>query len=524
MEFGLGTVCWWLCLCPLIWAPLCLSCRGDQSDYFMVRSKGGVEVTLYEQVAGQIEGFISRGIFEPGERLPSIRRLARQMDVSINTVREAYSLLEQRRVAAARSGSGYFVAHLPKRSEADISASLVGISPQPVSVDEISYRVCEIVGRQELLNLSVAAPRASLLPMRRLAALHARVLRRNPESCVAYNTSPGRYGLRQNIAKRLLDVGCTVSVDEITITSGCFDAITVSLLATCRPGDTVAIESPVFYAFLQLLEVLGLQVIEIPSAPRTGMSLDVLDFTLRRYPIAACITVPNFSNPLGSLMPDENKERLVKLAEEHRVPLIEDDVYGELYFGTDRPRVLRSFDTAGNVILCSSFSKTIAPGYRIGWVLGGRFTDRIRQAKMMTSIAPPSVSEVGIEEFLESGGFDRTLRAARLAYRTSTAQVSEAILRHFPQGTRVSQPQGGLVLWVELPGNVDSVQLYHDCLARGISIAPGAIFSSQGKYRNFVRIRSAEYSPAVEEALAVVGGIARGLAEKASPSLAASAV
>ncbi len=481
-------------------------------------------MTLYEQVANRIEGFISKGIYEPGERLPSIRRLAGQLGVSINTIREAYGLLEDRRIAQARSGSGYFVAHLPSGTGADLAQTVGQPSPQPVTVDEISYRVCEVVGNPHLVNLSVAAPRSSLLPMRRLASLHARALRRDPESCVGYNTSPGRYALRQNIAKRLLDVGCAVAADEITITSGCFDAITISLLAACRPGDTVAIESPVFFAFLQLLAGLGLRVVEIPSASRTGMNLDVLEFTLRRYPVAACITVPNFSNPLGSLMPDENKERLVRLAAEHGVPIIEDDVYGELYFTSDRPRVLRSFDTAGNVILCSSFSKTVAPGYRMGWVVGGRYTDAIRRAKMMTSIAPPSVSEVGIEEFLESGGLDRTLRAARRAYEASMAQVSEAIMKYFPKGTKVSQPQGGLVVWVEMPENVDSVELYHSCLAKGVSIAPGVIFSSQGRYRNFIRIRSAEYSPVVDAALATVGSIAGELARKTEPVLEASAM
>lgn len=488
----------------------------------------GESMTLYENVAERMQDLIAKGIYEPGERLPSIRRLSSQLRASINTVRDAYSLLESRRIVIARPGSGYFVARLPSSSRMRRADAFRDLSPKSITIDDLSFLILEDAKRDDMISLNLASPHPSMLPLRRISNALARAVSKSAETTVAYDLVPGRYPLRQNIARRMVDAGCAVSADEITITSGCLEAIMITLLALCRPGDTVAIESPVYYSFLQLLETLGLQIIEIPSSAEEGMNIDVLEFAVSHYPVAACITVPNFSNPLGSLMPDSSKERLARLAAERDLPIIEDDIYGEIYFGTERPRALKSFDASDEVVYCSSFSKTIAPGYRLGWVVGGKHTERIRRVKSIVSIATNSVTPVAIEGLLEEGTFDRHLRSARRSYREFMEAVRDSILGSFPSGTRVGRPKGGFVLWVELPAELDAVELYHACREQGVSLAPGTIFSAARGYRNFVRIPYVEWSPRVRTGIEIAGRCARALADhrsrKPQSSLIASPV
>jgi DNA-binding transcriptional MocR family regulator len=262
----------------------------------------------------------------------------------------------------------------------------------------------------------------------------------------------------------------------------------ICLRAVARRGDTVALESPAYYGLLQLIESLGIRAIEIPAHPRSGMDLDVLEEVLSRHRIKACLAIPNFNNPLGSAMPDEAKERLVAMLARRDVPLIEDDIYGDLQFGETRPRAAKAFDTHGLVMLCSSFSKTVAPGYRVGWAAPGRFREEVEQLKFAQSVATATLPQMAIAEFLENGGYDHHLRALRRRLAAQVARMSEAIAEHFPPGTRVSRPAGGFVLWVELPPGASALALHERALARGISIAPGPIFSAKHRFSNYIRV------------------------------------
>ena len=464
--------------------------------------------TLYEEVAEQIAFLVQEGTFRAGDRLPSLRELSRRFQVSINTAMGAYALLEDRRLIEARPQSGYFVrAQLPAAPTIP-ATERQELIPTQVSISDICLKVMRDTHNAELVQLGGAIPNPELLPSDKLQRLMGVAIKRHVQQSVAYLMPPGWERLRRQIAGRLVEAGCIVSPDEVLITAGCVEAVHLALQATCKAGDTVAVESPCYYNFLQLMEQQGLRVLEIPSTPGEGMSLEALAYALGQTEISACLATPNFSNPLGSLMPDSKKRDLVALLTRHGVPLIEDDIYGDLTFSQQRPKAAKSYDRDGLVLYCASISKTLTPGYRIGWIVAGRHQAEVVRRKFLTNIATPSPTQLAIAEFLATGGYDHHLRTIRRVYARQVAQMSDAIGRYFPTGTRVSRPTGNFVLWVELPEPFDALAFYPAALAAGISVAPGPIFSATGKYRNCLRLNAAFWSPQVEQAIGTLGQLA----------------
>jgi DNA-binding transcriptional MocR family regulator len=316
---------------------------------------------------------------------------------------------------------------------------------------------------------------------------------------------PGCEALRIQIAQRLVAAGCNLTPADIVTTSGCQEAFMLSLRAVCRPGDTVAIESPLYFGLLQILESLDLRALEIPTHPRDGMSLSALKFAVEHNPIHACLVLPNFNNPLGSCMPDERKQELVEFLEQHEIPLIEGEESGELYFGGSRPSLCKAYDRKGLVLSCASFSTTLYPGHRVGWVVPGKFRATIEWLKFTTNIAAGTLPQLAIAQFLASGGYDHHLRSIRRIYASYVAQMSQAVMRYFPSGTRVTRPKGAYVLWVQLPEYADSLELYKQALKAGITLAPGYIFSATHQYRNFIRLNAAWWSYEAERAVQTLG-------------------
>jgi DNA-binding transcriptional MocR family regulator len=250
----------------------------------------------------------------------------------------------------------------------------------------------------------------------------------------------------------------------------------------------IAIESPTYFAVLQIVDSLGMKAIEIPTHPRSGMDLDALESAIRKHRVRACVSMTNGHNPLGYVLDDTYKQNLVGVLTKHRVPLIEDDIYGDITFNGNRPKTAKAFDTEGLVLLCSSFSKVLAPGFRVGWIHPGRFLDIVTRLKFINTIASPTLPQVAIAEFIECGGYDRYLRGLRTALANQTQVYSQAVVQCFPEGTKISRPAGGYVLWVELPEKVDALKLYRAALAKGISIVPGLIFSASGRFKNHIRV------------------------------------
>ena len=461
--------------------------------------------TKYEQVADAIARLIESGTYRPGNRIPSVRQLSAQQRVSVTTVLQAYVVLENRGLIEARPQSGYYVrAHLPRPApEPEISA------PQPdptqVSVRELTMMVLHDTSNPDLIQLGTAVPNPSLLPTTKLNRILTTIARETGAQSGEYDFPPGCEALRVQIAQRAVAAGCHLSPADIVTTCGCIEAVELSLRAVCRPGDTVAIESPSYFGMLQALEALNLRALEIPTHPRDGISLEALRFAVEHTPVRACLVNSNFHNPLGSCPPDDLKKDLVALLARHEIPLIENDVSGEIYFGEHRPSVGRAYDRKGLVLLCSSFSKDLAPGYRVGWVAPGKFKSTVEWLKFTTNIGTPTLAQSAIAEFLAGGGYDHHLRRIRRAYARHVTLMSQAVMQAFPEGTRVTRPQGGFVLWIQLPNGVDSLQLYRLSLRAGIAITPGYIFSATDRYRHFIRLNAAFWGEREERAVQRLG-------------------
>ncbi|MCP4692657.1 MAG: PLP-dependent aminotransferase family protein [Desulfobacterales bacterium] len=463
----------------------------------------------YARLAGEIENKIMNGVYKPGEKLPSIRKMRAHTGLSVSTVYQAYIELEKRGVVEPRPKSGFYVkgilySLLPppvlRRHEA---------VPQKVSLNSMTESIVNAMRDPSLLHLGGATPAPELLPYKRLF----RSIKSGPANLIKdgfsnYENPVGSIHLRREIAKRTLDPARKAGVEEIIITNGCQEAVNLCLRAAARPGDAIVVESPTFGSFLQIIEDQNMLALEVPADPETGVDLALLKRALDKNDVKACIFNPTFQNPMGFVMPPAEKKRLVDLVTGRRIPIIEDDIYGDLYFGNTRPPTLKSFDKKGLVLYCNSFSKTVAPGLRVGWTLPGRWTDAVKRLKLNLSIASPTLSQHIISEYLASGSYDRHLRRLKNALKNQVSNIALAVARHFPPDTKITAPRGGMVLWVQLNPRVDGLDVFHQALEKKIAIIPGVVFSTTGKFKNFIRLGCGHpWSDDIENAIAELGKI-----------------
>jgi len=461
---------------------------------------------LYLKVARQIEQQIRKGALRVGDRVPSIRGLRRQQGISVSTVLQAYFWLENQGWIEPRPQSGFYVRVPHQDLVPEPETQSKSCVPTKVGAIEILDEVVRCLDDHEMVPLGSAAASGSLYPSARLSKIISRIARTNPSHSSRYEQSNGLEPLRRQIARRAVAAGCSLSPNDVIVTCGGMEALNLALRAVARPGDVIAIESPTYFAILHILESLGMKAIEIPTHPRTGMDLDALARAIRKHSVRACITIPNGHNPLGFILDDERKKALVTLLTKHKVPLIEDDIYGELAYSGVRPKTAKAFDTEGIVLICSSFSKILAPGFRVGWIEGGRYGDDIRRLKFLNTLSSASLPQLAIAEFIESGGYDRYLRNLRQTVARQVQMYSQAVAQYFPEGTKISRPAAGYVLWVELPPSIDSWRLYRAAAAQKISIVPGVIFSPTAQFTNYVRL-SCGYplNDVTERAVATLG-------------------
>ncbi len=467
------------------------------------------EAFLYEQLATSISKLIDGGTLRPGDRLPSVRKFSKKRGVSVSTVLQAYRHLEDCRLVEARPQSGFYVRPQVRNRPTQPKISAPPLAATEVDVSELVMEVLESIADPDVVPLGAAIPSPDLLPTVKLNRVLATVARQAGAEINMYLLPKGYEPLRHEIALRALDWGCNLSSDDFLITCGCLQALSLCLRAVARAGDTVAVESPAYYGVLQLLESLHLKTLEIPTCPRDGIDVEALEHAIAHEPVKACLVNPNFQNPLGSLMPEANKKALVDLCARHEIPLLEDDLYGDLYFEPPRPKSLKAFDRTGNVLHCGSFSKTLAPGYRIGWVAPGRFEKEVRRAKLASTISTAAPLQMALAVFLRKGGYDHHLRTLRRAFAGNLERMTQAIGEYFPEGTRATRPLGGFVLWVELPETVNALDLHRQALKHQISIAPGPIFSTTGQYGHFIRLNGGyPWSDRIEQALQTLGRLA----------------
>ncbi|MFC3393571.1 PLP-dependent aminotransferase family protein [Brenneria rubrifaciens] len=472
-------------------------------------------MTRYQHLAALLGQRIEQGLYRSGERLPSVRALSSEHGVSISTVQQAYHLLETRQLIIPQPRSGYFVA--PRKATPPIPA-LTRPAQRPVEITQWES-VLELFNAcldNSAFNFGSGTPDVSQSSIKPLWKFMSRFCQRQDERVLNYGNMYGVRELREQVARLALDSGCQLTRDDIVITTGCQEALFVAVRAICESGDIVAVESPTFPGTLQLLRGLGIKVIEIPTCAIEGMSLDALKLALEQWPIKAVLLVPTCNNPLGFCMSDAYKQALITLAQQFDVAIIEDDAYGELAYDYPRPRTVKSFDDDGRVLLCSSFSKTIAPGLRVGWIAPGRYLERVLHMKYVCTGYTVTHTQLTVAEFIGQGWYQPHLRRMRMQYKANLDVFTCQVREYFPCEICVSRPQGGFLMWIELPEQFDSLRLNRDVRKAGIQIAAGSLFSASGKYRNCMRLNySLPFTQETSQGLRIVGEtVAKMLAER----------
>jgi len=451
---------------------------------------------LYQSVAEEIRNRIEQGYYQVNEKLPSIRMLSQEHSVSVSTAQQALLLLEKEHWIEVRAKSGSYVKAQLKPAE----------MPQPCRAAQYPLQVSqwkEVLALRNIpqkhagdfTNLANGTSDIDAPTLKPLLKIMNHMTSREGLRCLTPDSLQGSIELREQLARLAIDGGSQLHPDDILTTTGCQEALAISLQALTKAGDVVAVESPGFYGLMQILKALDLKALEIPAHADDGMSLDALEMALDQWPIKAILVIPTENNPLGSTMPDENKVRLLRMTQPYNTPIIEDDIYGDLRYKQPRPRTLHSFDTEDRVILCSSFSKTLSAALRIGWIAPGRYKDRIEHMKYIGTANTTTLTQLAIAEFIKQGYYERHIRTVRQQYRQNRDQLTHMLQTHLPKGTRISAPRGAYILWIELPGDVDTLVLNERLVKHQVQIAPGVIFSASGKYRNCLRINYARPVP-----------------------------
>lgn len=461
-----------------------------------------VQKTRYHAVAAEIQLQIEQRIWLPGDRIPSVREMSKIHGVSPMTVLKAYEILVLGGWIHAKTKSGYFVtAHHNRLPEP--SQTMPQMVNRSININSHVFEVLTACKRRDVMPFGSAFPDPDLFPLKQLGRALAQTMKTMPAQSAVTELPPGSVALRRAIAKRYIRDGIDVSINDIVITSGAMESLGLSLMAVTKPGDSVAIESPAFYGVLQTVERLHLKAVEIATHPRHGISVDALEEAIQKHNIKACWLMSNFQNPLGSSMPEDSKIAVRDLLVLNGIPLIEDDVYSELYFSDIKPKSIKTYDEQGLVLHCSSFSKCLAPGFRVGWVAAGRYARQVEQLQLMSTLSAAVPNQLAFAQYILHGGYDRHLRALRRQLEIRQRQMIYAIEQSFPRETKITRPEGGYFLWVVLPEHINTEQLLQTLLNdHNISIAPGTLFASDDRYKHCMRINcSYSWTEQTQEAL-----------------------
>ena len=461
---------------------------------------------LYQQVIDFVEHQQKTGVLSPGDKLPSLRKLSRQFEISVPTVKQAYIELERQGRVCARPQSGYYLTALQARTLKPRPSQWSHCAPTTVQCRSMIEQVHEAVHLPDTVALGISNPIQANPPDKTLARLMRSVLSKVAEKAVSYGPPTGDAKLRMQLAFRYQDQGVAVNWDDILITNGAQEALSIALQCVAKQGDVIAIESPCFFGMIELIETLGMKALEVYTCNEDGVCLDELAIAIKQHPIKACLFSTAINNPLGSMKTDQQRQAIVKLLEQHDIPLIEDDVYSELYFSEQKPKPAQLYSEKGLVMTCSSFSKTAAPGYRTGWLLPGKYEEQAKRIKRAQSCSTPMLQQWTLNEYIQSGDYDRHLCVLRKKLIYNCERMRALIAEHFPSEVCISKPQGGSVLWIRCQSHVNTSDFFQQSLEQGVSFAPGIIFSPSGKYANYMRISyGVQWGEQVENAIKTLG-------------------
>ena len=461
---------------------------------------------LYQQVIDFVDYQEQSGALRPGDKLPSLRKLSRQFDISVPTVKQAYVELERQGTISARPQSGYYLKAKQARTLLPMRATWASCEPAEISCRSLIEQVYEAVHVPGSVALGISNPVNAHPPDKTLARLMRSVLSRVSEKAVSYGPINGDPKLRLNLASRYQEHGVLINHEDVIITNGAQEALSIALQCVAERGDIVAVESPCYFGQIELIESLGMKALEVYTCTGEGVCVAELAKVIAKHPVKACLFSTAISNPLGSMMTDKQRQAMVNLLEKNNIVLIEDEVYSDLYFTEKRPVPAQLYSKKGLVLTCSSFSKTAAPGYRVGWLLPGKFEEKAKRIKRAQSCSTSMLQQWTLSEYVMSGEYDRHLQVLRKTLRYNCERMRALIAEHFPEQVCISKPKGGSVLWLRCRSHVDTSRLFNQAIAQGINFAPGEIFSPSGKYKNFMRISyGVQWSEKIDQAVKVLG-------------------
>lgn len=491
------------CLCVLI------GLSGIKSSFVVMKDSRDTK-HLYEKIAANIQAKILSGVYNRGDKLPSVRDVSKNLKVSIASVIQAYVLLEKEGLVESKFRSGFYVKDISNNLSKEPTNKKFNIAINHYYRGELVSEVNEQARIPKIIPLGAGIPFIDNLPYKELSNLTSSICGSNKIAGIAYEFPPGNEKLRKQLAKRTISWSKSYLADDFIITTGATEGLALALKAVAKPGESVIVASPTYFGILQLIETFGMQVLEIPLDSTYGLDLGILNKALKKHNVCACILSPTVDNPLGSIIPNDNKKAIYEIFSKREIPIIEDDVYSDLCFDTYRPNPIKSIDGFNHVIYVSSFSKTVAPGYRVGWMIPGKFYEKIKRLKFATSLSSPSINQIVFAEFLNKGYYEKSVKSLKKIYKNQVAEYSLLIQKYFPLGTKISQPKGGYYLWIEFPSLINSMLLQNEAIKKRISITSGPLFSTQKNlFLNNLRINCAFPISMTEESIKALGNMAK---------------
>jgi len=459
----------------------------------------------FEVFTTAIEQNIREGIFKPGHKLPSVREIREQYHISISTVQNGYEHLMISGLVESVPKSGYYVSNSLETAYEPVKTKHRPIVRDAIFKNHLALTTSLRMGRK-ISEFNVAAPGDLLIPQKLLLRTMQQVIREQGAGLLRYYPSDGLPLLKDNIVKRAASYQTIINPDELMVTDGALQALYIALATVCNTGDIIAVESPCVFSVLEVIRVLKLKVIEIPVDPKNGLDTDFFRKACQKNAVKAILVTPNFHNPTGTILTDEQKIMLLAIALQYNVAIIENDIYGDLHFQGHRPTTIKRFDESGLVLSYSSYAKTLAPGIRLGWLSAGKYIERAEQIKFALGSTVSPLYQETINRLLSGSTYDRHVRAFRMQLAKNAYFAINLITTHFPESTYITTPSGGYNLWVKMPDDTDMGYFYDQCEKIGVRFTPGYTFSFSDTFDKYFRVVIADtFSPKRIEAIKLVG-------------------
>lgn len=461
-------------------------------------------VPLYQQIQRHIALLIQEGALLPHTRLPATRTLAADLGVNRITVSNAYGELEAAGLVYTRTGHGTFVSTLPAGARPAVPPAQPGRKPLwQLDLDARPFpptngqwqRLLQRAQEPDIISFAGGIPDLDTFPVDDFRKALQTVLKRDGKAAMGYGPIQGYQPLRVAISSYLGEQGIAVPSDEIFIASGSQQALSLVAMALLRPSDTVVVESPTYSNAIQLFKWLDARLLGVPT-DKDGMQVDLLEHLLRHHHPRFIYSMPNFQNPTGTTLTGHRRRHLLALAERYGLPIIEDDYVGDLRFDGAREPSLRALDQCGNVIHVSTFSKTLMPGPRVGFVLAqGPLLTQLVALKRRTDLGTSGLIQRALEVYVGEGRWRAHTRRVSRVYRQRRDAMIAAMTRYFPPEAKWTTPRGGFFVWVRLPAGISITDLFLASIERQVAFSPGPLFFPGSPEYPAFRLSFSEQTP-----------------------------